>query len=77
MTRFADPIDRATELTERERDEAVADYRRLRAARSLNESGLCVDCDEPIDPRRLAVDPMAERCVSCQQEHELRARRFR
>ena len=27
--------------------------------------GLCCDCDEPIDPRRLEFDPTALRCVDC------------
>ncbi len=27
--------------------------------------GCCVDCGEAIAPKRLAIDPMAERCVNC------------
>ncbi len=27
--------------------------------------GLCCDCDEQIDPRRLEYDPTALRCVDC------------
>ena len=27
--------------------------------------GFCAGCDEPVDPRRLAVDPAATHCVSC------------
>ncbi len=27
--------------------------------------GLCFDCDEPINPKRLDVDPAAERCIAC------------
>lgn len=77
MSRYADPVDAATALSEREREAAVADYRRLRAARSLNESGRCADCGDAIDPRRLALDAMVERCVSCQSEHEQRARSYR
>lgn len=27
--------------------------------------GYCVDCDQPIDPRRLEVDPATTLCVRC------------
>jgi len=27
--------------------------------------GYCLDCDEPIDPRRLEFDPATPRCVQC------------
>ena len=27
--------------------------------------GDCMECGEPIDPRRLAADPAAERCIDC------------
>lgn len=29
------------------------------------EYGFCVECDSPIPAGRLAIDPMAERCVAC------------
>lgn len=28
--------------------------------------GLCIDCEEPIDPRRLLAHPAALRCARCQ-----------
>jgi DnaK suppressor protein len=34
------------------------------------EYGLCVDCDEPIDVRRLEAHPAALRCARCQQLFE-------
>jgi DnaK suppressor protein len=38
--------------------------------------GLCKDCDEPIDERRLAAEPFAIRCTACQGRLELaRSRR--
>jgi DnaK suppressor protein len=38
--------------------------------------GLCKDCDEPIDERRLAAEPFAIRCTACQGRFELaRSRR--
>jgi len=34
------------------------------------EYGLCIDCEEPIDLRRLHAHPAALRCASCQQDFE-------
>lgn len=33
--------------------------------------GLCKDCEEAIDPRRLAAEPFAVRCTACQSRFEL------
>ena len=37
------------------------------ALRRLDEGeyGYCTDCGEEIAPRRLEIDPMAERCIKC------------
>ncbi len=35
--------------------------------------GACIDCDEPIAPRRLAALPWASRCVACQEKADHRA----
>jgi len=32
--------------------------------------GLCRDCEEPINPKRLEFDPTALRCIDCESEHE-------
>ncbi len=32
--------------------------------------GFCIDCDEPIDPRRLNLDPTAARCIRCAEAHD-------
>ncbi len=32
--------------------------------------GLCQDCDEPIDPKRLEFDPTALRCIDCANRAE-------
>lgn len=37
--------------------------------------GLCIDCDEPIDLRRLQAHPAALRCARCQQRAEALGRR--
>lgn len=34
------------------------------------EYGLCIDCGEPIMPKRLLLYPTATRCLSCQQASE-------
>ena len=30
-----------------------------------NEYGICLECDEPINPKRLEVDPVATFCIRC------------
>ncbi|OOE41745.1 MULTISPECIES: TraR/DksA family transcriptional regulator [Salinivibrio] len=30
--------------------------------------GFCLDCDEPINPKRLEIDPCAQRCVACEEK---------
>lgn len=32
--------------------------------------GICIQCEEGINPKRLAAVPWAERCVSCQEAAE-------
>jgi DnaK suppressor protein len=32
--------------------------------------GICIDCGQPISPRRLALYPNATRCVACQEQAE-------
>jgi len=34
--------------------------------------GVCVDCDEPINPQRLRAYPAAMRCAGCQEDSEKR-----
>jgi DnaK suppressor protein len=34
--------------------------------------GLCDECEEPINPRRLAFDPTASRCLACARRLEVR-----
>lgn len=37
--------------------------------------GNCIDCGEPIQPARLAVNPAASRCAACQIAYERRSLR--
>jgi DnaK suppressor protein len=35
------------------------------------EYGFCLECDEPISPKRLEFDPAARLCIQCAQRAEL------
>jgi len=57
---------------------AVAGLREVFAARRRMDAGrygLCVECGDPIDPRRLEALPASPLCADCQQVHEQAARR--
>jgi DnaK suppressor protein len=45
----------------------------LSALRRIQEGvfGTCVECDEPISPKRIAAVPWASRCIRCQEAAEL------
>lgn len=52
----------------------VAELREIGEALSRLDAGrygMCKDCDEPIDERRLAAEPFAIRCTACQGRFEL------
>ena len=67
--------------SQRNRGQADLLARVDRALRKLavapEDFGLCEDCDEDIDPRRLAVMPYATRCPACQAKAEPRLGRGR
>lgn len=49
-------------------ERAARELLRIEAARRRCEDGsygYCLDCDEPIDPRRLELDPATPLCVRC------------
>lgn len=80
-TRGGDVLDQKDEAALRERTEIgdaevardVAELREIETAlRRLDEGryGLCMACDEAIDPRRLAAEPFAVRCAACQAQAE-------
>jgi DnaK suppressor protein len=74
----ADPTDTVQQIGEREMasrslSRNACFVRDLRAA--LNRVadgtyGVCVDCEEPIAPKRLSAVPWTPRCLSCQSEFE-------
>jgi len=52
-----------------EMDRDLAELRDIDLAlRRLGDGsyGICIDCGEPIDPRRVVARPVAPRCVGCQ-----------
>jgi DnaK suppressor protein len=73
--------DMAVEETLATVDEAKAEHAKLElqqvvAARRRIEDGSygeCLDCGEPIDPRRLLALPGTPYCTACQALHEARA----
>ncbi len=67
----ADIIDRASELEERQREEAIARARaRMPADRPSRTT--CVQCDKPIpEGRRLAVRGCTH-CIECAHQREKR-----
>ncbi|MCH8500166.1 MAG: TraR/DksA C4-type zinc finger protein [Marinobacter sp.] len=65
--------ERANQLALSEVEDGVM-RSRLALQASATEDGRCDDCDDLITPARLAAYPSARRCVSCQEDHELRER---
>ncbi|MEE2025044.1 TraR/DksA family transcriptional regulator [Alkalimonas mucilaginosa] len=67
-----DIFDRAAELEQRQRDQALtAALNRPKEPPRQDENGrYCISCGIQIPAARLAIVPSAVRCVSCQQEHE-------
>ena len=74
----ADALDQIQHMVEREM--AMAKLGRestfLRETRKALERigagiyGICVDCEEEINPRRLAAVPWAARCIVCQERSD-------
>lgn len=63
-----DVFDRASELEQIHRDHAIEAHRY--PPRRQNVDGNCSDCGFEVEPERLTADPCAQRCISCQEEHE-------
>jgi DnaK suppressor protein len=71
----ADPVDMTQEAAEREMamenlDRETALARRVRAAMERidrSSYGMCLECEEPISPKRLKAIPWAELCIICQE----------
>jgi RNA polymerase-binding transcription factor DksA len=79
---LSDDIDHGQESEQADRDRSLAEIlRRIaesNAPRNASIDGICVDCDEPIEPARLAaLAHKTSRCASCAQVFELRNRGYR
>jgi len=78
IEQYADPIDNIWRTVAREAGAATLDTlaRELEAVEAALKRiadgtyGICMDCEEPIAPRRLEVVPHAARCVRCQDMAE-------
>lgn len=76
---MTDQIDPVPELEQRERDEGVQRVRDRIAEsfrpRAFGVDAVCIDCDELIEPGRLAaLAHKTSRCASCAQDFERRLR---
>jgi phage/conjugal plasmid C-4 type zinc finger TraR family protein len=67
-----DVTDRATGLEEADRIGGVAMVRERLQGQGAE---FCIDCDEEIPAKRRAAAPWAERCISCQDDHDKREAR--
>lgn len=79
VERSADELDQIQSLNEREiqTNSIDMDARLLRQVKAAlkrmrdGDYGICIDCDEPMTPKRLLAIPWAERCVGCQEKIDL------
>ncbi len=56
--------------TRRRRDETLRRARAALARIDAGDYGLCAECGEPIDPRRLEFDPTVDLCIGCARNAE-------
>jgi len=68
-----DIADRAQQIEERERAEALARHAQAEVESPRRDAAgkrLCTDCRERLDRHRLMAAPQAVRCTECQGVHE-------
>ena len=58
------------QATQARRVEALGLIKNALIRLDQGEYGLCLACDEPINPKRLEVDPTAPLCVSCAEKEQ-------
>src|SRR5580700_11238619 len=85
IQQVADPIDMIQQAAEREMamqnlHRVAALVRQLRSAMERLDDGsygICLQCEEPISPKRLKAVPWAEFCISCQEtvDHQSNSKR--
>jgi len=71
-----DDADRAQGWQSQHNADALARHRAEQTGEIMVGNGICVDCREPIEDRRLQVCPGTLRCRCCQAEHEKRQKRM-
>lgn len=74
-----DDADHAAGLTDFQVELRLADIRRQNAEAPAHDTAqvrVCTDCDDPIEPERLAVKPDARRCIHCQVAAERQAQAY-
>lgn len=76
-----DDADRAQMVTDHQVELQLAAVRRANAAAGRDGARptlrVCEDCDDPIEPARLAARPDTRRCIHCQEAAERRAKSHR
>jgi RNA polymerase-binding transcription factor DksA len=65
-----DVCDVAAELEQRLHTTSLAAHFAARRPQQAAPDGRCIDCQDAIDPQRLARVPNAARCVPCQTDAE-------
>lgn len=74
---MSDPIDRANEIAEQNRNQALK-QQRINQEQPCIVDGVrvCLDCDYPVSPKRIkAVNSV--RCLECQTLEEIRTKQGR
>lgn len=69
---MTDLFDRAQQLEQRQREQALA-RQRSRSAQAGHSLSHCEDCAEPIPLRRQQIVAGCRRCIACQTEAERHA----
>lgn len=71
-------FEQAQRVTENAREAAIDAARTVPKETPLERDGVryCLDCDDPIDARRLSANAGAVRCIWCQEDHDKAQRRF-
>jgi DnaK suppressor protein len=72
---MADEVDRANDLFEDRRNVEIKTI--SRQLERKNFDGICDECGDDIDPRRLAALPSARHCIQCKEGLEVHSRLHR
>lgn len=77
MTKFADPVDAAAELSERLLALHLAKHKAKATSSCCVSLAECIDCGDPIPEARRLVVAGCDRCIECQQLIDQQARHYR